>query len=490
VPFEFMQEQVDWHYEDKRCQFHEGGDELALKHVEPVLEAEATGGTGGEDAVDAADAPGEDEEKRIDSEDGKATMADEKRVDSATGAAITFTELIASFPPKTRKSEIKAFWEHHCKPPKREKKPRVKAAKEGDTPEPMAKAKAEPKAKAKDKVEPKARAKAAAKSVEREPVEDLELGRKKQKKPKEKKEKKEKKAQKDKKEKRKLVTEEENVASTREEVLRRPDIEPREDRPVRQKKAAKDESARPKLPLFAIELFQQQAKSTDEKELIDRRKAALERKLASADRVSGVKRLARGDDEANPSDFPAAPCAIADTDGLSELGLAGFHCSKAAVAANSRNRVSPKVLTAEHQVRFPVRKAAKKKPTAASGGAESDDENAEDEVRRKQAMAALKAHNDSRQGQIGTRSSHGLNMRHMTNALLAPKMSFDLSERGEEDEADSGGELEVSAPAGVSRWSLRQAQLQHGVRRAMAKRLVPEPQGQQRPPLHERGRGR
>ncbi|CAE8624248.1 unnamed protein product, partial [Polarella glacialis] len=106
-----------------------------------------------------------------------------------------------------------------------------------------------------------------------------------------------------------------------------------------------DKSARPKLPLYAFELFQRQAKSTDEKdldlfmlveewkmlsdearavfvqmaeedsqrfeseyepwclkrselgkkemplkELIDRRRAALERKLASVDRVSGVKR--------------------------------------------------------------------------------------------------------------------------------------------------------------------------------------------------------
>ncbi|CAE8717221.1 unnamed protein product [Polarella glacialis] len=110
-----------------------------------------------------------------------ATMADEKRVDPATGDAITFKELSASYAKKYKKSEIKAYWEDYwedeCKPPKRERKPRVKAAKdtEDDKPEPKAKAKAkaEPKAKAKAKAEPKAKAKAAAKSVEREPVEDL-----------------------------------------------------------------------------------------------------------------------------------------------------------------------------------------------------------------------------------------------------------------------------------------------------------------------------
>ncbi|CAE8686778.1 unnamed protein product, partial [Polarella glacialis] len=177
-------------------------------------------------------------------------------------------------------------------------------------------------------------------------------------------------------------------------------------------------------------------------------------------------------------------------------------CSKAAVAANSRNRISPNVLIAEHQVRFPVRQAAKKKTTAASGGAESQsqevaqsadggsketlfsvDENAQDEAerlwRRKQAMAALKSRSDLRKDQIGARSSHDLDMRQVTSAIFAPSLSFDLSERGEDDEPGSGEELEVSFPADSShrnsRRSLLQAQLQKSLRTAMAKGLVPEP---------------
>ncbi|CAE8717222.1 unnamed protein product [Polarella glacialis] len=74
----------------------------------------------------------------------------------ATGDAVTFKELSASYAKKYKKSEIK---EDDAKP-----EPKAKA---------KAKAKAEPKAKAKAKAEPKAKAKAAAKSVERDPDEGL-----------------------------------------------------------------------------------------------------------------------------------------------------------------------------------------------------------------------------------------------------------------------------------------------------------------------------
>ncbi|CAE8644215.1 unnamed protein product, partial [Polarella glacialis] len=108
-----------------------------------------------------------------------ATMAEDKRVDPATGDTVTFKELSAAYAKKYKNNEIKDYWEDECKPPVRERKPRVKrAAKEDDAkPEPKAKAKAkakaEPKAKAKAKAEPKAKAKAAAKSVERDPDEGL-----------------------------------------------------------------------------------------------------------------------------------------------------------------------------------------------------------------------------------------------------------------------------------------------------------------------------
>ncbi|CAE8607474.1 unnamed protein product, partial [Polarella glacialis] len=194
------------------------------------------------------------------------------------------------------------------------------------------------------------------------------------------------------------------------------------------------------------------------KELIDRRRVASDRKLESVDRVSGVKRKigaseeddlskdllpARGDDEASPSDFPAAPC-------------------KAAVEANSRNRSSPNLLIAEHQVRLPVRQA------------ENEDERA---LQRDQAFVAFKARIKNRQAEIGARSSRHQNMNEVRSAILAPRMSFDLIEHGEEDDAGRGEGLEVSGPPFNSRRSLLDAQLQQRARTAKARAWFRSPPG-------------
>eukprot|EP00442_Polarella_glacialis_P040774 CAMPEP_0115102864 /NCGR_PEP_ID=MMETSP0227-20121206/34190_1 /TAXON_ID=89957 /ORGANISM="Polarella glacialis, Strain CCMP 1383" /LENGTH=44 /DNA_ID= /DNA_START= /DNA_END= /DNA_ORIENTATION= len=44
-------------------------------------------------------------------------MAEDKRVDPATGDTVTFKELSAAYAKKYKKNEIKDYWEDECKPP-------------------------------------------------------------------------------------------------------------------------------------------------------------------------------------------------------------------------------------------------------------------------------------------------------------------------------------------------------------------------------------
>jgi glutamine synthetase len=105
-------------------------------------------------------------------------MASEKRVDPATGEAVSFEALKATYARKYKKSEIKAYWEDECKPVKKGRKDKAgtadaKASKVDKAGKAEAKTgkekagketKAEPKAKAKAKATAKALPKAKAKA--------------------------------------------------------------------------------------------------------------------------------------------------------------------------------------------------------------------------------------------------------------------------------------------------------------------------------------
>mmetsp|Transcript_75539 Transcript_75539/g.119776 ORF Transcript_75539/g.119776 Transcript_75539/m.119776 type:complete len:782 (+) Transcript_75539:97-2442(+) len=94
----------------------------------------------------------------------------DKRVDPATGSAVTYTELVATYKKQYKRREIEDYWET-CKPAKSKKSKAAAPAKESKPskaakPEPKAKAKAKAKAAAKDgkkEEKPKPKAKAAPK---------------------------------------------------------------------------------------------------------------------------------------------------------------------------------------------------------------------------------------------------------------------------------------------------------------------------------------
>lgn len=156
-----------------------------------------------------------------------------------------------------------------------------------------------------------------------------------------------------------------------------------------------------------------------------------------------------------------------------------------------------RVLTgAEDELRFPSRPQAQKRSAPASqdgadlfGDAEDDFERC---VKRRQAMIDLVTRNNSRRAAVmHSVSSDSLDIGKVRDQLLAPKLSFDLSERdpGDGDSDDGGLGLEIQMPAtsvasgaraGAKRGLLRQ-QLLQSLSKRRAHDLVQRPDVSQGP---------